>query len=98
LSIMQQNRRKDEDGVGHTLRSSGVFRLEASRVRISQSVLKTSEGAAWMMHVSSSQRSREDEVKDGWVGVIGYIKLFYSSFAVFIGLGHKDNLVFWFGL
>jgi hypothetical protein len=95
---MQQNRRKDEDGVGHTLRSSGLFRLEASRVRISQSVLKTSEGAAWMTHVSSLRRSREDEVKDGWVDVIGCIELFYSSFAVFIGLGHKGNLVFWLDL
>jgi hypothetical protein len=31
--------------VGHALRSSGLLRVEASRVRVSESVLKTSGGA-----------------------------------------------------
>jgi hypothetical protein len=45
LSVAQQNRREDEDGVGHMLRSSGLLRLEASPTRISQFCLKAGEGA-----------------------------------------------------
>jgi hypothetical protein len=43
LSVASQNRRR-EVGVGHTLRSSGLLRVEASSARISQSDLKTSGG------------------------------------------------------
>jgi hypothetical protein len=39
LSVAPQNRREDEDGVGHALRSSILLRLEASRARVSQSSL-----------------------------------------------------------
>jgi hypothetical protein len=35
---------EDEDGAGHTSRSSGLLRVEASRARVSQSGLKTSGG------------------------------------------------------
>jgi hypothetical protein len=41
LSVAPQNRREDEDGVGHTLRSSGFLCVEASRYRVSQSGVKT---------------------------------------------------------
>jgi hypothetical protein len=44
LSVVPQNRCK-EVGTGHTSRSSGLLRVEASLVRISQSDLKTSGGA-----------------------------------------------------
>jgi hypothetical protein len=44
LSVAPQNRWK-EDGMGHTSRSGGLLRLEASRVRVSQSNLKTDGGA-----------------------------------------------------
>jgi hypothetical protein len=30
LSVAPQNRKEDEDGVGHTLRSSGLLHLKAS--------------------------------------------------------------------
>jgi hypothetical protein len=40
LSVAPQNRR-DEVGAGHASRSSGLLHLEASRVRVSQSDLKT---------------------------------------------------------
>jgi hypothetical protein len=50
------------------------------------------------MHVASSQRSHEDEVKDGRVDAMSCIRLFYPNFAVFIVLGHMCILVFWMGL
>jgi hypothetical protein len=40
LSIASQNRRR-EVSAEHTLRSSGLLRVEASLARVSQSVLKT---------------------------------------------------------
>jgi hypothetical protein len=43
LSVTPQNRREGDD-VGHVLRSSGLLHVEASRVRVSQSGLKTSRG------------------------------------------------------
>jgi hypothetical protein len=43
LSVASQNRRR-EVGVGHASRSSGLFGVEASLFRISQSVLKTNGG------------------------------------------------------
>jgi hypothetical protein len=44
LLVAPQNRRR-EDGVGHTSRSSGLLRVEASLARVSQSGLKTDGGA-----------------------------------------------------
>jgi hypothetical protein len=40
LSVAPQNR-QSEIGVGHTSRSSGLLRVEASLARVSQSGLKT---------------------------------------------------------
>jgi hypothetical protein len=44
LSVAPQNRWR-EVGAGHASRSSGLFRVEASLARVSQSGLKTSGGA-----------------------------------------------------
>jgi hypothetical protein len=44
LLVAPQNRRM-EDGAGHTSRSSGLLRVEASQARVSQSDLKTGGGA-----------------------------------------------------
>jgi hypothetical protein len=63
LSVAPQNRQEDEDGVGHTSGFSGLLCVEASRARVSQFGLKTSGGVAWMVHVTSSWRSRGSEVK-----------------------------------
>jgi hypothetical protein len=41
--------------VGHTLRSSGLLRLEASWVRVFQSGLKTGGDATQMVHVTLSR-------------------------------------------
>jgi hypothetical protein len=43
LSVTPQNRRR-EVGVGHASRYSGLFHVEASLVRVSQSGLKTGGG------------------------------------------------------
>jgi hypothetical protein len=93
LLIAPQNRWEDEDGVGHTSRSSYLLRLEPSWARVSQSSLKTSRGVVQMVHVASSWRSRGDEAKDRLVDAMDYIGLFYPNFAVFVVLGHKGSLV-----
>jgi hypothetical protein len=62
------------------------------------SFLKTGGGTARMVHVASLWRSREDEVKDGRVDVMGCIRLFYPNIAVFIVLGPRGILAFWLGL
>jgi hypothetical protein len=79
--------------VGHASRCSGLLYLEASRARVSQSRLKTDRGAARMVHVTSSQRSRGDKAKDERVNVMGCIRLFYPNFVIFVVLCHKRSLV-----
>jgi hypothetical protein len=44
LSVAPQNRREDEDGVGHASRSSNLLDVEASRARVFQSGPKTGGG------------------------------------------------------
>jgi hypothetical protein len=80
------------------LRSSGLLRLEVSRVMIFQFGLKTGGCAARMVHMASSWRSHRDRAEDGRVNATGYIELFYPNFIVLIVLVPKDNLVFWLGL
>jgi hypothetical protein len=47
-----------------------------------------------MVHMALSQRSCEDEAKDGRVDAMGCIRLFYPNFAIFVVLGHRGILVF----
>jgi hypothetical protein len=82
LLVAPQNRRKDEDGAGHALRSSDFLHLEASRASVFQSSLKTGKYAMWMVHVTSSQRSHGDEAEDGRVDAMGCIGLFYPNFVI----------------
>jgi hypothetical protein len=51
-----------------------------------------------MVHVASSQRSRGDEVEDGWVDATDYIRLFYLNFLIFVILGHKGCLIISFSI
>jgi hypothetical protein len=76
LLVAPQNRRVVDDA-GHALRSSVLLRLEASRDRVSQFASKLAVERPRVVHVASSQTSREDEVKDGWVDAMGRIGLFY---------------------
>jgi hypothetical protein len=46
-----------------------------------------------MVHVALSWRSHRDEAEGERVDAMCCIRLFYPNFAVFIVLGHKDNLV-----
>jgi hypothetical protein len=94
LSVVPQNRREDEDGIGHALRASGLLCLEASQARVSQSGLKTSGGVALMVHMASSRRSRGDEVVDERVDAMGCIRTCYPYFVVFSVLGTMGISVF----
>jgi hypothetical protein len=85
---------EDEDDVGHTLRSSSLLWLEASRARVSRSGLKTGEGAVRMMHVASSRRSHGDEAEDGWVDMTRCVGPLYPNFDVFVVLGPMSIWVF----
>jgi hypothetical protein len=67
--------------VGHTLRFSGLLRVEVSRARVSQSGLKTGGGVAQMVHVASSWTLHRDQVEDGRVDAMGCIRACYSFFA-----------------
>jgi hypothetical protein len=98
LSVVAQNRRVDEDGARHASRSSGLLRLKVSLTRVSQSSLKTGGGTTQMVHVATSWRSRGDESEDGRVHAMGYIRLFYPNFAIFVVLGDKDSLVISFSI
>jgi hypothetical protein len=75
LLVAPQNQQEDEDGAGHTSRSSGLLHLKVSWARVSQSSLKTGGGMARMVHVASSRWSRGDEAEYGQVDAMGYIGL-----------------------
>jgi hypothetical protein len=92
LSVARQNRWEDEDGAGHASGSSGLLSLKASRVRVSQSGLKTDRGATWMVHVASPWRLHGDQAEDKWADSMGCIELFYPNFTVIVVLVHKGNL------
>jgi hypothetical protein len=98
LLVAQQNQREDEDGAGHTSRSSGLLHVEVSQARVSQFTSKLAEARRQVMHVALSWRSREDQVEDGWINAMGYVRLCYPCFAVFFVLGYRGNLVFYLGL
>jgi hypothetical protein len=84
----------DEDDEGHTSRSSGLLRVEASRARVFQSYLKTGGGAMRMVYVAPSRRSREDEVNDGQVDATGCVGPCYPYFIIFYVLDHRGILTF----
>jgi hypothetical protein len=84
----------EEDDVGRKSGSSGLLRLEANQARVSPFASKLADERLWMVHTTSSRRSHEDKAEDGWVDVIGCIRLFYPYFAVFIVLSHRDILIF----
>jgi hypothetical protein len=92
LLVPPQNRRGDEDGVGHASRSSGLLHLEASRARVSQSGLKLVEARhGWCMW-HHHRRCMELKLKmDG--SIRGCLRLFYPSFVIFIILDPKGILV-----
>jgi hypothetical protein len=71
-----------------------LLRLESSQGKVSQFASKLTEERRRVVHVASSRRSREDEVKVRWVDMMDCIRLFYSNFAVLIVLDARGILVF----
>jgi hypothetical protein len=65
LSVAPQNQREDEDGAGHTSRSSSLLRMEASRARVFQFASKLAEARHQVVHVALSCRLHRDQVKNG---------------------------------
>jgi hypothetical protein len=80
--------------VGHTSRFSGFLHHEPSQARVSQFASELMEERRRVAHVTSSWRSRENEVEDGRVNETGCIGPFYPYFVVFVVLGHRCILVF----
>jgi hypothetical protein len=72
--------------MGHTSRSSDLLRLKASRVRVFQFDSKLVEKRRWVVRVTLSWRSREDEVEDGRIDAANCIGLFYPYFTVLVVL------------
>jgi hypothetical protein len=80
--------------VGHMSRFSGFLHHEPTRARVSQFASKLMEERRRVAHVTSLWRSRENEVEDGWVDAMGYIRPFYPYCAIFVVLGDRCILVF----
>jgi hypothetical protein len=80
--------------VRHMSRSSGLLRAEVSRVRVSQFASKLVEARWRVVHLSLLQRSRDDQVNDGWIDVMDCVRLCYHYFIVFIVLGSSGILIF----
>jgi hypothetical protein len=76
----------------HASRSTGLLHMEASRARISQSILKTG-GGAMVLHVAPSRKLRQSQGEDERVDATGCVGPCYSTFAVFNVLGHMDIVV-----
>jgi hypothetical protein len=68
------------------------------QVRLSQSGLKTGEGAARLLYMASSRRSCRNKAEDGRIDMMCCIVLFYLNFIIFIILVCKGNFIFWLGL
>jgi hypothetical protein len=81
--------------MGHSLRSSGLLHVKASRARVFQYGLKTYGGAAWMVHVASLWRWRRVKAENRRVNAMGCVGPFYPNFAVFFVFGPGGILVFY---
>jgi hypothetical protein len=102
LSIAPQNQWEDEDSVEHMLKSTGLLRLEATQVRVSQFCLKLEKERRRVVHVASSCGSCGSEAKDGrFVGVgcdAVEVRPNYLSLDVIFILAHRGIIVFWSSL
>jgi hypothetical protein len=87
LSVALQNRWEDEDSAGHTLRSSGLLHVEASRARVSQFASKLTEVQQWVVHVAPSWRSCEDQIEDGQVDAMGNPAILSLPFLMYWVIG-----------
>jgi hypothetical protein len=81
------------NGVRHTSRSSGLLRVETSRLGFPRLALRLAEASRQVVHVAPSQRLRRSQLEDGWVDVMGYVGPCYPWFTIFILLSHKSIIV-----
>jgi hypothetical protein len=79
--------------VGYASSSSGLLRVEASRVRVFQFGSKLAEARRWVVHVAQSRRLRRSQVEDERVDATGCIRPCYHCFAIFILLDPMGILV-----
>jgi hypothetical protein len=88
LLVTSQNRRKDEDDVGHTSRFSSLFRVEVSQASVFESSIKTGGGVTRVVHVVPLWRLREDQVENEQVDATGYIRsaILTLSFSMYYAL------------
>jgi hypothetical protein len=92
--VAPKNLREHEDGVGHASRSSGLLHVKATQASVSQFASKLVEARRRVVHVAPSQRSRKNQVEDGWVDAIGCVRLLYLKIVIFYVLGPRGILVF----
>jgi hypothetical protein len=71
-----------------------LLHVKASQGRVFEFALRLSEVRRWVVHVAPLQRSHEDQVKDGQVDAMGYVRPFYPNFVIFPVLGSRGSLVF----
>jgi hypothetical protein len=93
LSVAPQNRWR-EDGTGYASRSGGLLCLEASRARVFSLTSRLAEARRRVVHVTLSQRLRQDQVENGWVNATGYVRPCYPYFAVLYILDPRGISVF----
>jgi hypothetical protein len=86
LSVVLENRREG-DGVGQTLRSSGLLHVEASLTSRLAKVRRQ------VVHVAPSWRLRRVQAEDRRVDAIGCIGPFYPRIIVFYVLGPRGIVV-----
>jgi hypothetical protein len=68
--------------------------VKASRVRISESGIKTVEGVRRVVHVAPSRRLCRRQFEDERVNATGYVGHCHPCFTVFLVLGPRDILIF----
>jgi hypothetical protein len=93
LSVAPQNR-WEGDGVGHASISSGLLRMETSRVGFPSLASSLVEAGWWVVHVAPSQRLHRGQVEDGRIDTLGCVGPCYPCFAIFIVLDPRVIVVF----
>jgi hypothetical protein len=92
LSVAPQNRQR-EVGAGHVSRSRDLLRVEATLSRVSQSGLKTDEGAMMGNARGTIAKVASEANEDGWVDAMGCVGPSYPTFTAFNVLDTRDIVV-----
>jgi hypothetical protein len=68
--------------------------LKASCARVFQSDLKIDGGMRRVVHVAPLWRLRQDQVEDGRIDTMSYVRPCYPHFTFFYVLDHRGIVVF----